>query len=337
MTIKVAFLGKEASGKTQLINKIVYKNKARFEEISRPSVGPDFLVRNQEPPKGKSSKNNEMKLFQLWDFPGVERFEKLSEPFLRDCQLGVFCIDLTTDIDDVYIQEKIKLFRQYNPDSPIILVGTKADAQNANVTRYNQLQENKVFAASVITSAKAGVNTEELFSLLGDKFPKPSVYAEARARLLTELKDVSQEKKNLINLQLETLEQHISAPRTEPQTKANTINAFSSNCEAILDGEKSGLLRAVAAVAAAAFVTVVAGSIGFGIGFALSWWTGPGAFFAAITTGYAAASVVATSVSLGALAGGLTAYGLFKTSKEMEAINEFTTQLSDENTVSHSV
>ena len=88
-------------------------------------------------------------------------------------------------------------------------------------------------------------------------------------------------------------------------------------------------MKAVLSVAAAAVVTLIAGFVGFGIGFAAGSWTGPGAFITGFMSGSAAAaSVVGASGCLGLLAGGLAAHGLFKESKEAIALTEFAADVS---------
>lgn len=70
----------------------------------------------------------------------------------------------------------------------------------------------------------------------------------------------------------------VQALQNESADKATAIETFANNYHVILEGKHPNIKNAVLAVTTTAVVTVLAGLVGFGIGFAAGIWTGPGAF-----------------------------------------------------------
>jgi hypothetical protein len=104
------------------------------------------------------------------------------------------------------------------------------------------------------------------------------------------------------------------------------IKLFEVNCLNILAGDhpiRQAAAKAVAVVAITAFVTVIAAMIGFGVGFAMGAWTGPGAFISGVLGGAAVAStVVKASCAVGLTAGALSLVGFYKASSAEKAVRE---------------
>ena len=320
MIYKVLFFGKTHSGKTQLQNQITKAHK--YEENARPTIAPAFFIRNV--------KKNPQEVVSIWDAPGEERFSSINPLYYKEAVVGVFCIDLTEKIDEQDIIKRIEEFRQYVPTAPIICVGTKSDSPKAKLNALDKIESKQLFADFIITSAKNETNVEELFDLICKHCSAKLLLSwnEAVATLRTNLKGLSSAKTISINHELTKLSDVILASEdnseVSPKIKAKAIEYFANQCKIILEGEHSSYYSAVLSVAAAAIVLTVTALIGFSIGVACSWWTGPGAFFAGLLSGYTAAVTVASSsTALGVLTGGLTAYGLFKPSQEMHAINDF--------------
>ncbi|QMT60376.1 Rab family GTPase [Legionella sp. PC997] len=322
MIYKVVFFGKSDSGKTQLNNRIANLN---FEDGAPLTIGADFLTR-------RIDSNNSV---SIWDTAGREKYKGMSKMFYRGADVGVFCIDLTQEIKEEEILKSIQEFRHYVPTAPIICVGTKSDSPKADVKALDRIKSKELFADFIITSAKDDKNVENLFGLICKYCSAKllSLWNENVEALQISLQSLPSEKSLLINKELIELSQVILArpdnSNVSPKIKVKAIEDFKHNCKAILKDEYPDVLKAVLSVAAAAIVLTVTALIGFTIGVACSWWTGPGAFFAGLLSGYTAAVTVASSSTmLGALTGGLTAYGLFKSSPELRAINEFAETVS---------
>lgn len=327
MQYKAVFLGKMGSGKTQLLQVAAHGND--FKENSPSSIGVDFCVRAIDSDDAVS----------LWDTAGNERYYSTNLAFYRGAHVGVFCIDLTDDsIDEQEIKRRVEDFRKQAPNVPIICVGTKSDSIRANLYALERFKSKELFDSFIITSAKNGENVETLFKLICQHcVAKPPFSWDETVKTLQErIEELPKEKKILINKQLDELSKVLFAKSyisdTKQMNKAKAIEDFANNCEIILEGKHPYILKTVLSVAAAAVILAVTALIGFTVGVACGCWTGPGAFFAGLLTGYTAAVAVASSsTALGALTGGITAYGLFKPSKEMRALNDFTADVSSWN------
>ncbi|AWN74371.1 Rab family GTPase [Legionella anisa] len=328
MQYKVVLFGKHRSGKTQLNYRIALKASFKFKENSRSTIGADFLTREID------SDNTAV----LWDTAGALRYQALNQVFYKGAAVGVFCIDLTEEINEQEIIKNIQEFRLHAPNAPIICVGTKSDLPNADACKLNILKSKELFVHFITTSAKEGDNVDELFLIITKlcKDQQNSLWSEAKAKLIESLRELPKGKKQLIEQELTKLSDVLLAkavdPSVTPLYKAKAIENFTANCKVILDEQHPNVLNGVLSVAAAAIVLIVTALIGFTIGVACSWWTGPGAFFAGLLSAHTAAVAVASSSTvLGAVAGSLTAYSLFKPSKEINALNEFAADVSSLN------
>lgn len=323
---KIVLFGKQGSGKTQLSHRIALKEN--YEENASSTVGIEFLSR-------KIDGNNDL---HFWDISGSKVYKKLHQSYYMGAIVGVFCIDLTKENDKNQINEEVQLFRDLCPYAPIILVGTKADSLDADIEAFKKNAPNELFSNCMITSAKERIGIDELYAEI-TKYCQglnESLWNRSVQNLLVSLKELPRNKEQLIKVELEKLAKVILAREEElgvvSQTKGDAIEDFTNNCKTILEENHPNVLKAVASVAVAAVVTLIAAFIGFSISFFLGSWMGPGALVTGLIGGYSAAlAITASSITIGAAAGGITAFGLFKTSKEMNALNEFTTEVSSWN------
>lgn len=126
-------------------------------------------------------------------------------------------------------------------------------------------------------------------------------FDDALAELTAAIQVLSEARRREILLQADKLVAELADPAAD---KDAAVKYFLANCKIQLTSKHTPIYKAIMIFAIAAVVTVLAGVIGFGIGFVAGAWTGPGAFFAAIAAGAAAAlSVVAIGSSLGLLSG----------------------------------
>lgn len=293
-----------------------------------PTVGIEFLSR-------KIDENN---VLHFWDISGSDIYKKLYQSYYMGAVIGLLCIDLTKENDKAQINEEVRLFRDLCPYAPIILVGTKSDSAYADIETFKKNTSNELFSNCMITSAKERIGIDELYAEI-TKYCQDlneSLWNRAVQNLLVSLKELPQNKEQLIKVELEKLAKVILAKGDElaviSQTKTDAIEHFTNNCKTILEGNHPNVLKAVTSLAVAAVVTLVAAFIGFSISFFLGSWMGPGAFVTGLIGGYnAALAVTVSSMTIGTTAGGITAFGLFKTSKEVSALNEFTTEVSSWN------
>ncbi len=142
-----------------------------------------------------------------------------------------------------------------------------------------------------------------------DKKENGPTFDDALDALTLAIEELSEVKRKEILRQAHTL---ITQLQDQAVDKDAAVKAFLTHCKSQLAPKHASIAKAVMIFAVAAVVTVLAGVIGFGIGFVAGAWTGPGAFFAAIAAGAAAAlSVVAIGSSLGLL-GGVAAHRYLK-------------------------
>lgn len=139
---------------------------------------------------------------------------------------------------------------------------------------------------------------------------RPSLWEESKAAFLQEITalNIDDSTNMKIRLALTQLEKDIQNPQKTDKSKP--IDNFVTRCGHILNGHPAKkAMNFVLKLAAVAVITVIAGLIGFGIGFAAGAWSGPGAFFTGLAGGSAAAVAV---VAAAGVVGGVSAIGLFK-------------------------
>ncbi|KTD11041.1 Rho GTPase (Miro-like) [Legionella gratiana] len=323
---KVVLFGKQGSGKTQLSHQVALKGN--YEENASSTVGVEYLSRKME----------DNHVLHVWDIAGSEIYKKLYRSYYRGAILGLLCIDLTREIDQDQINNEVQLFRDICPNAPIILVGTKSDLPHKDIELFKKNIASELFSNYIVTSAKEKTGIDELYAEITKHCQglNESLWNRAVQNLLVSLNELPPNKEKLIKAELEKLSKVLLAKSDElgvvSSTKTDAIEHFTNNCKTILEGKHPNVFKAVTTVAVAAAVTIAAAFIGFSISFFLGSWTGPGAFVTGFIGAYSAAvAVAASSITIGVAAGGITAYGLFKTSKEMSALNEFTADVSSWN------
>lgn len=160
------------------------------------------------------------------------------------------------------------------------------------------------------------------------KLPVSSPLYNALYNLFRQIQMLPQAKRNVILNAADALVDALQLPSTTsasatvvPNTttdqKLAAIASFQAICaQAVKKPMQKIILDSIGVVVSAAFFTLLVGVIGFGIGFALGAWTGPGAFITAIlgASSAAAIAVAATSGTVGVIAGVRNGCRLFKPS-----------------------
>ncbi len=342
--LNVFILGREQSGKTELLKQLSspeYLSPAAHHY--QPTVGVYYSI--------VTIPNEADNLtITIGDMGG--RFNEAVEVPV-DLDFGLYCIDLSKEIDEIELQEiknEITKFREINPHAQLILVGTKRDVAlpNALNNAFQQLEE-ITFAAAVSTSAREVRGSKKLYRVLcleANKKLRPneedylSFYnplnriQQARNRCLKSsalynaLDNLNNEARNLPCRVIEDLGAEANSLLDHIQDVSNqdmiaSINLFHVHCNELVQGEYYRVINAIWSLTIAATVTVVAAIIGFGIGFALGIWSGPGAFFTGLIAGSASAVTVTGGASLLGLSTlAYTAHAFFKTLPVQEAVNE---------------
>lgn len=321
MRYRVVLFGKARSGKTQLAQRMT-SGKFDVKEDSA-IIAVQFFKKEID----------SQRTLDLWVVKGDKLFNELYPFVYKGSDIGVYCIDLSENINEDEIIQSIQSFRQFAPNAPIICVGTKSDSSKANQNALENIKSKELFSSFIYTSAKDGDNVQDLYQLIIKLCDNKliSQWQRAVAKLKDSLTRLPKHRTDLLKNELSVLEKSILSDDSQlkPIHRLQSIEKFTNNCEKILEGKNSKIFDAILSVAAAATVLAVTALIGFAMGVALGWWTGPGAFIMGILSGYTAATAVAgSSTVLGAVAGGVSAYRLFKPSKEINALNEFTAEVS---------
>ena len=169
-TIKIVIGGSSGSGKSSLIDKLIYN----FFNPNHPeTIAVDFHATTFV----KGDLNVKA---HLWDFGGAERFRFLVSNYIKDTDGGLIVFDLTNDTNyQEVINEWIKLFETHEDNNiPIFFIGNKLDLVDENHNREQRSQiiqyAHKINSNYFETSAKTGYNVEECFHKLIDIILKQS-------------------------------------------------------------------------------------------------------------------------------------------------------------------
>jgi small GTP-binding protein len=319
-THKTLLFGNTNAGKSQLINRAL--ETEAYNDRSGATDGARYLVKEQETTK-----------LDIWDIGGQERFKFLRPTYFVNVSIAIYCIDLSVPLDLEVIINDMQELKNSSPFASLILVGTKSDLFKGDA--YALLDSISIDGIDerIVTSAK---NNKEINTLLNriievakDKDTTTNLWwEEEKTKFLDALSTLSIDEYGAIHNELVRLQTALF--NSNDQDKDQAINAFTISCNEILNENHSTLLHAVISLAAVAVVTLIAGLVGFGIGFAAGAWSGPGAFISGFMAGTTAAvSVVAASASLGLITGGLSAYGLFNKSPNVHetAVDVFVEKL----------
>ncbi len=127
-----------------------------------------------------------------------------------------------------------------------------------------------------------------------------SNFDDALQQLRNSIKHLSQLNQERISRHADLLIAELQNAETD---KEEAVRQFLSNSKPLVTPESS-VKKALVIFAVAAVATVLAGFIGFGIGFAAAVWAGPTVFISAVAAASAAAlSVIGIAVSVGLLGG----------------------------------
>jgi small GTP-binding protein len=339
--------GSETCGKSSLVRKLL-NPKEVFSSRHVPTIVSEFIqfVRNV-----KDKPWN----FKITDISGESKYERLLPMQLKNADLGMLCVDLSSpETIQKCINDFLDLVRASNANMEIILVGTRCDlASTETVDQFINSNQSlgKPVHALCVTSVREGIGLEQLLETIVQVVEKRNQhdsiiiqnshqsydplsraiertatdchYSLLQERLRTLQVAVNQlldkTKADKIRREASNL---VDALQNKNKDKMLAIQEFENNCETCLKGSHPNLviaLKAVAGVVVAATVLVLIAMVGFGIGFSLGLWSGPGAFFSGLAGG-AGAIVVATSSVSSAVAGGVTLFSLFTTNSLEKAV-----------------
>jgi len=106
---------------------------------------------------------------QIWDFVGENRFRIMFPIYARGSSGGIFMYDITKKTSLMNIDEWVSIFKNNNPQSPIIMVGGKLDLQEKRTVSIEEaisISKSYDFYDYIECSAKTGENIENIFNKL---------------------------------------------------------------------------------------------------------------------------------------------------------------------------
>ena len=168
--IKLVLLGESAVGKTALALRFAEEQFNEFQQFreTKPTIGVAFLT------KTVSLDDTKVK-FEIWDTAGQERFHSIAPMYYRGAQAAIVVYDITKE--DTFERAKTwvrELQRQASSNVVIAVAGNKVDLAAKRIVSYAEAsayaEENSLLFME--TSAKTGLNTDNIFLEIAKKLPK---------------------------------------------------------------------------------------------------------------------------------------------------------------------
>ena len=159
LTFKIILGGEGGVGKTTLLHKYI---ENRFLEDTKLTIGVEILNKEIILP------DETICALQLWDFGGQERFRFMQDSFVRGASGALLMFDMAVLFTFNKLNDWVKLFRKFDPNLPIVLLGSKFDLKNRTVQdEYVEkfISENNI-KTYLRTSSKTGLNVKEAFNSL---------------------------------------------------------------------------------------------------------------------------------------------------------------------------
>jgi small GTP-binding protein len=165
LTKKICLIGDFAVGKTSLIRQFVER---QFSDQYLSTVGVKIS-------KKQISPANSAQTIQLliWDIEGQTKFKSISSSYFQGAAGAIVVGDVTRAETMEQLSEHLQLFWKVNPKSQVVLALNKSDLLDPE--RLSYLMQSLAFNSEQLvgkypTSAKTGINVDEIFQTLATKF-----------------------------------------------------------------------------------------------------------------------------------------------------------------------
>lgn len=166
--LKVVLLGKEAGGKTSLVERYLH-DRFHSNVPYQNTIGAAFGAKKVE----VGGINVTM---GIWDTAGSERYEAMSKIYYRSAKGAIVCYDLTEDSSFDRAKFWVEELFKNEPDCKIYLTGTKHDLIEEN-RQSRRIEESvvdqyadEINCQTFVTSSKTGYNIKELFYKIAKDF-----------------------------------------------------------------------------------------------------------------------------------------------------------------------
>ncbi|HMF32667.1 MAG TPA: GTP-binding protein [Candidatus Lokiarchaeia archaeon] len=157
---KIILTGDEAVGKTSAVRRFV---DGTFKESYKATLG--FEVSVKAIICGSSSI-----VFSIFDVAGQQDFQGVRAGYYQGSFGFLLMFDLTNRASFEHIPNWVDEIRAAEPNVPIILIGTKSDLPDPQVTPEEMAIACEIFELqeSIIASSKTGAGVDEMFNRIGN-------------------------------------------------------------------------------------------------------------------------------------------------------------------------
>ncbi|MHA1658233.1 MAG: Rab family GTPase [Promethearchaeota archaeon] len=160
--LKILTAGEGGVGKTTLLRRFV---EGQFSAQTKMTIGVEFFLKEIE-------LDSKQCTLQLWDFGGQERFRFLLESYVLGAKGALLMFDLTRPITLDNLEQWVKIVRKWDPDLPILFIGTKIDLDDEIMVEddyANMFKEQFDLFDYFKISSKSGENVSEVFKVITRK------------------------------------------------------------------------------------------------------------------------------------------------------------------------
>lgn len=162
--LKVVMLGKEACGKTSIVERYL-NHRFAGENRYQATIGAAFGAR-------KMSVEGRSVVVGVWDTAGQERYEAMSRMYYRGARAAVCCYAVNDAESWDRLQHWVAEVRRHEPDCKIYVASTKTDlldgSNKARAVDYHNTTDfvEEIGARLFETSSKDDSGIEALFSAI---------------------------------------------------------------------------------------------------------------------------------------------------------------------------
>lgn len=166
-------LGDFSVGKTSLTRRFVDR---QFSDQYLSTIGVKISRKNLECQAADGQKQITVQML-LWDLEGNTKFKAITPMYLQGASAAVIVADVNRQVTIEHILAHIQCFLSVNPKGSIIVALNKCDLFDEN--KLGEILEAVSFklpdqvVASYLTSAKTGVQVDQIFQRLAYQIIKP--------------------------------------------------------------------------------------------------------------------------------------------------------------------
>ncbi|KAK2138166.1 hypothetical protein NP493_79g02025 [Ridgeia piscesae] len=160
--MKVVMLGREAGGKTSLVQRYLY-DRFSGNLPYQATIGAAFGAKTV-------NVNGKLLTMGIWDTAGSERYEAMSRIYYRGACAAIICYDLTDDQSLEKAQFWVNELKQNEENCKIYLCGTKKDL----VTGDNRNRRRVDYFSVTDYATEIGAEVYETSSKTGEQVSKYS-------------------------------------------------------------------------------------------------------------------------------------------------------------------